>query len=264
MPKIVINKKYQDNKDVCKLMSRLPSAFTNGEGELLYDKRNKLRRFTLTDGTVVVVKKYKRPNLFQKICYSTFWKNKARKSFLFAGFLLGINVDTPYPIAYVTYKKYGFVSEYYLATTEVQGTESHIPMREMNANNDTKGMQELATPIVKLLIHLHKNGFLHGDSNLSNFICRKTEDGYDLSVIDINRSRILKRPARYKESIRNLRRTSHIHSILTMLARLYAQNRGWDEDKVTDDVIFELKRFERQKTRSKRLKKMLTFSFLRS
>ena len=264
MPKIVINKKYQDNKDVCKLMSRLPSSFANGEGELLYDKRNKLRRFTLPNGIVVIVKQYKRPNLFQKICYSTFWKNKAKKSFLFADFLLGINVDTPYPIAYVTYKKYGLVSEYYLATTEVQGTESHIPMREMNANNDTKGIQELATPIVKLLIHLHENGFLHGDSNLSNFICRKTENGYDLSVIDINRSKILKRPATYKESIRNLRRTSHIHSILTILAHLYAKHRGWDEDKVTDDVIFELKRFERQKTRSKRLKNILTFSFLRS
>ena len=137
-------------------------------------------------------------------------------------------------------------------------------MREMNANNDTKGMQELATPIVQLLIHLHENGFLHGDSNLSNFICRKTDNGYDLSVIDINRSRILRRPATYKESIRNLRRTSHIHSILTMLARLYAKHRGWDEDKVADDVLSELKRFERQKARSKQLKKMLTFSFLHS
>lgn len=264
MPEIVINKKYQDNKDVCELMSRLPSAFANGEGELLYDKRNKLRRFTLADGMIVIVKQYKRPNLFQKICYSSFWKNKAKKSFLFANFLLGINVDTPYPIAYVTYKKYGFVSKYYLATTEVLGTESHIPMREMNANNDTKGMQELATPIVQLLIHLHENGFLHGDSNLSNFICRKTDNGYALSVIDINRSRILRRPATYKESIRNLRRTSHIHSILTMLARLYAKHRGWDEDKVADDVLSELKRFERQKARSKQLKKMLTFSFLHS
>ncbi len=264
MPEIVINKKYKDNKDLRTLISRLPSAFANGEGELLYDKRNKLRRFTLADGSVIIVKKYKRPNIFQKICYSTLWKNKAKKSFLFADFLIKLGVDTPEAIAYVTYKKFGFVSEYYLATTEILGVESQIPMREMNANGDLEGMQELATPITILLIKLHENGFLHGDSNLSNFICRKKDGGYDLSVIDINRSRILNRPATYKECIRNLRRTSHIHSILNMLARTYARHKGWDEDKAANDVINELKKFENQKARSKRIKKILTFSFLHS
>ena len=90
MPEIVINKKYQDNKDVCELMSKLPSAFANGEGELLYDKRNKLRRFTLADGMIVIVKQYKRPNLFQKICYSSFWKTRQRRHFSLPISFLGL------------------------------------------------------------------------------------------------------------------------------------------------------------------------------
>lgn len=264
MPEIVVNKEFQGNSEVCSLMSRLPVAFANGEGELIYDLRNKLRRFVLADGTVVIVKKYKRPNFFQKICYSTFWKNKAKKSFLFANVLLGMGVDTPLPIAHVTYRKHGLVSEYYLATSEVKGVESEVPMLEMDAKNDKEGMMELASCISKLLMHLHEKGFLHGDSNLCNFICRKTGSGYDLSVIDINRSKILDRPATYKECICNLRRISHIQSILRIIAQTYAKHRGWDEAKVTNDVFEEVRKFERHKSISRKLKKYLTFSFLRS
>ena len=260
----VINSKYKNNHDICQLMSRLPSAFENGEGELIYDKRNKLRRFCLADGTVIIVKKYKHPNLFQQICYSTFWSNKAKKSSFFADYLINIGIDTPVPIAYVTYKRLGIVCEYYLVTSEVQGVGSNILMKKMEETNDTEGMATLASAITSLLARLHENGFLHGDSNLSNFICIKSDEGYELSVIDINRSKILNRPATYKECIRNLRRTSHIHSILTVLAKTYAKHRGWDETKVANDVISELTKFEKQKARSRSLKKFLTLSFRHS
>ena len=65
---IIVSPKYAESKEITTLLERLPEVFRNDEGELIYDKRNKIRRFTLEDGSIVIVKQYKKPNFFQRIC----------------------------------------------------------------------------------------------------------------------------------------------------------------------------------------------------
>lgn len=251
---IVISDRYSQRNDVAQLCNIINHAFDGNDGELIYDKRNKLRRFTMKDGLVIIAKRYKKPNIFQKICYSTFWKNKAKKSFIFADYLLNIGIETPAPIAHITYKEKGMVDEYFLLTEEASGEESEVLMNKMSEENDVIGMHRLADALTDLLIKMHEKGFMHGDANLSNFLCQKSDEGYAFSVIDINRSKILHRPASYKECINNLYRVTHIRPILSMIVKTYARHRGWDEDKVEKDVIAALERFEKRKALHKKLK----------
>lgn len=226
------------------LMERIPEAFASGEGELLYDKRNKIRRFTLEDGRVVIVKQYKKPNFFQRICYSTFWNNKAKKSYIFGNRLLNLGIDTPRPIAAVTYyNNIGMVNRYYFASTEDSRPDCLI-LRDGNMDNP----QPLIDALSAYLIHLHEVGFLHGDTNLSNFLYSRNADGtFSFSVIDTNRSRFLGRPASRKEALSNLIRLTHKRSLLSEIITSYALQRGWNADEAVQTVFHLIEKREKRK-----------------
>lgn len=240
---ITINQKYGSDTALRTLLSRLPEAFANNEGELIYDGRNTLRRFVMPSGLVVIVKAYKRPNLFQKICYSTFWKNKAYKSFHYALRLRQMGIDTPAAIATVCCKKHGMVERYFFASTEDNRPDCRI-LRDGNMDNP----QPLIDALTAYLIRLHDLGFMHGDTNLSNFLYEQQTDGtYHFSVIDTNRSTFLGRPATKAEATANLMRLTHKRTLLSQLVASYARQRGWDEEATTHHVINLMDRFERRR-----------------
>ena len=57
-------------------IERLPEVFPVS-GEVLHEGRNQIRAFDI-GGESLVVKRYKRPHLFNRVMYSFFRKNKAR------------------------------------------------------------------------------------------------------------------------------------------------------------------------------------------
>lgn len=249
--KVILSNDYSHDDELLHLINNLPEAFATGKGELLYDKRNKIRRFKLNSGEVVIVKQYKKPNLFQKLCYSTFWKNKAKKAFFFGEKLLEMGIDTPKPIAAVTYTSWlGFVERYYFASSE----NSH-PDCLILRDGEMENPKPLANALMGFIIHLHEKGFMHGDTNLSNFLYKETKDGsYHFSVIDTNRSRFLNRPATEKESLANLIRLTHKRSLLCMLIRSYASQRGWNEQAAENTVLRLIEKRERKKKMLSKLK----------
>lgn len=241
---ITLSPKYSGNKEIRLLTEHLPEAFASGKGDVLYDKRNKIHRFLLSDGTPVVVKQYKKPNFFQRICYSTFWSNKAKKSFYFGQRLISLHIDTPEPIATVTYyNNIGMVEQYYFLSTEDKRPDCLI-LRDGNMDNP----KPLADALAEYLISLHQLGFLHGDTNLSNFLYEKNADGtFHFSVIDTNRSHFLSRPANKKEALSNLMRLTHKRSLLSYLVRSYALQRGWDAEEAEQTVFSLIEKRERKK-----------------
>lgn len=239
---ITINQNYNTDTALRALLCRLPEAFANGEGELIYDERNTLRRFVMPSGLVVIVKAYKRPNLFQKICYSTFWKNKAYKSYIYALRLRQMGIDTPAAIAAVCCKKHGMVERYFFASTEDNRPDCRI-LRDGNMDNP----QPLIDALMSYLIRLHDLGFMHGDTNLSNFLYDQQSDGsYHFSVIDTNRSAFLGRPATRAEATANLMRLTHKRDLLTPLVASYARQRGWDEAETVHEVLTLINKFEQR------------------
>ena len=248
---IIVSPKYAESKEITTLLERLPEVFRNDEGELIYDKRNKIRRITLSDGTHVIVKKFKKPHCFQRICYTTLWDNKAKKAFSFGNRLLFLGIETPEPIASVTYyNNIGIVKEYYFLTTEDTRPDCRV-LRDGNMDNP----QPLIDALSQHLIFLHQQGFLHGDTNLSNFLYEKRTDGtYRFSVIDTNRSRFLHGPASKKEALSNLVRITHDRRLLSSIVHSYASQRGWNTEKAVETVLSLLDKRERRKLFVNRLK----------
>ena len=80
--KIVIHPDFMQTADFIK---QLPQHFAQ-EGELLYEGRNEVRRYRVKNEWLVV-KKYKQPNIIQRIVYTFFKKSKTERAYLFAGML---------------------------------------------------------------------------------------------------------------------------------------------------------------------------------
>ena len=78
--KIVVDEKYQHLKDA---IARLPQRMDEGEGEVVYDSRNRVVRFDVY-GLSLMVKRFKRVNAVQQVVYTFFRKTKAERAFLFA------------------------------------------------------------------------------------------------------------------------------------------------------------------------------------
>ena len=98
------------------------------------------------------------------------------------------------------------------------------------------------------LIHLHELGFLHGDTNLSNFLYSRNADGsFSFSVIDTNRSRFLGRPANKKEALSNLIRLTHKRSLLCEIITSYALQRGWNVEEAVKTVFRLIEKREKRK-----------------
>lgn len=98
--KIVIHPEFAD---AASFIKQLPQFFEQ-EGELLYDSRNKVKRYKV-NGKDMVVKRYKRPNMIQRIVYTFFKKSKTERAYLFAGMLRERGFDTPHEVAYIEQRK---------------------------------------------------------------------------------------------------------------------------------------------------------------
>jgi len=228
-------------------MEQLPQSFAEGKGEILYDKRNQVRKFSMNvEGLpeVIIVKRFKKPNITQCLSYSIFGHNKAEKAYCYAERLLAMGIDTPKPLGALTQRNaFGLVRQYYFAST---------------ANNDPscwkvldptfEDKESLIEALAKYLVTLHEKGFLHGDTNLSNFLWHRESDGsYHFAVIDVNRSKFLGRPATRKEALSNLFRLTHSQKTLELIVRQYAIARNWEEDQAVQEVRDALHRFEKKK-----------------
>ena len=227
------------SSELKQFVTSLPQSFEQS-GTILYDKRNQIRRYTV-DGTDLVVKRYKKPNVTQCIAYSWFTPNKAEKSFLFAGRLEALGIQTPRPLAAVTCRSFSVVRRYYLVT-ETCDWPSCWSLLDEGFDRKT----ELVSALAAQLIRMHEAGFMHGDTNLSNFLY-DPNDFNRLCVIDINRSRFLGRPATRRECLGNMFRLTHVRPVLHDIITAYASLRGWDVQDCIKEVEDSLHRFETRK-----------------
>ena len=235
MAHILINPTYHHLSD---FIQSLPVVFDT-EGELVYDERNQVRLF-LVDGKKIVVKRFKRPMLHQRIDYTLIRPSKAERAYLFGMKLMELGISTPTPIACIeTYRK-GLFYQGYLVTEFCGDPDARILREEPEEHDD------LVEAIALFLVDCHKKGFIHGDTNLSNFLYHKESSGYHITTIDINRSRFLPNPSK-KQCLESLFRLTHVRPTLKHIVTRYAALRGWDEQAAVDLVMRKLERFEQRK-----------------
>lgn len=235
MAHIIINPTFHLLSD---FIQSLPMVF-DSEGELVYDERNQIRLF-MVDGKKLVVKRFKRPMFHQRLDYTLIRPSKAKRAYLFGMKLVELGISTPTPIACIeTYSK-GLFYQGYLITEFCGDPDTRILREEPEEHDD------LIDALAQFLVDCHEKGFIHGDTNLSNFLYRKDDSGYHITTIDINRSHFSSNPSK-KECLESLFRLTHVRPTLKHIVSRYAALRGWEEEEAIAVVIRKLERFEQRK-----------------
>ena len=233
--KIVIDPHYQHNAP---FIAQLPRLFDEGQVELIYAKRNQVGRVS-HQGEAMIVKRFKRVNVVQRVVYSFFRKTKAERAYLFAEEYRRRGIMTPRRVAYMERRQWGLFTVGYFVSAEAQGTECHLLLREVK-DFDVK----LADAVAEQVVLMHSRGVLHGDLNLSNFLCTADSDGYHFTMIDINRSKFTTGMPSDNACLKNLVRLTHRRDLYDYLVRSYARQRGWDEDATAVTALQLLNKFE--------------------
>lgn len=242
--KTVISPRYTDHTS---WIASLPGRLEQGDGNVIYDKRNKLVRFS--NGIItVVVKRYKIPNLAQRIFYTFFGKTKAAKAFAFAEEYRKRGIATPAEVAYMESSKHGLFYKGYFVSLAVDGIDPR-PVLEQQPQ------PKLLAIMAKQIQRLHLAGIIHGDLNLSNMML--LPDGR-LEMIDINRSTFRKTPIIDRnQCLDNLTRLTHIRPLYSALLSEYAKLQKWNAEAFVADGLNRLDNFEAKKARKKQIKKWL-------
>lgn len=243
--RIVVHPHYAH---VANFVQQLPTLFAN-EGELLYDKRNKIRRFYV-NGEPLIVKKFKRPHIIQRITYTFFKKSKAERAYLYAAKFREQGFETPHEIAFIEIKSNGLFTDSYFVSTEC----SDPPL--MPLLNQEAFDSQAATQLAHLLADLHQKGILHGDINLNNILYRIENGQYQFTLIDTNRSQFIPSP-NFEVCMENLKRLTHNKKLMDYVVREYARIKEWNPDECASTVFCYLEAFEAKVQKKRKLQSLL-------
>ena len=239
--KIVIHPEFVDAAD---FVRQLPQSFEH-EGELLYESRNIVKRYRV-NGEDMIVKKYKRPNIVQRVAYTFFKKSKTERAYLFAGMLRKRGFDTPHEVAYIEQKKNGLLLDSYFVSLNC----NHPPLSELLWKRDFD--RHPANELAAYMVELHVKGVLHGDLNLTNILYHTDAEGkYQFTLIDTNRSKFKPAPTK-QECLKNLKRLTHSKALLRYIVIQYAVMREWNPKECALEVFRYLLQFEQKRKRKRK------------
>lgn len=238
--KTVIDPSFHQQADY---ISQIPAMLQRGEGETVYEGRNRVARFRY-DGLSLMAKQFKRVNAIQQVVYTFFRRTKAERAYAFADIFRQRGIDTPQRVAYMEQHRCGLFAVGYFVSIEAEGTETHLLLREVQDFS-----HDLADAVAHQVVLMHSRGILHGDLNLSNFLCRQTPEGYHFTMIDINRSHFTDGWPTDEQCLQNLMRLTHRRDLYEYLVRSYARQRGWNEEAAAQQALLLLDRFENKRFR---------------
>lgn len=163
----------------------LPQLFERGEGEVIYDGRNQLRRFNV-EGRSLIVKSFRTPNFVNRIAYGWLRSSKAQRSFEYAARLHSIGIGSPAPVGWLTERRGLLFGRSYYACLE-----STLPYtyKDIMAGTLAPDLERRALEAIGLTTaRLHDNGMLHKDYSRGNIIFGPAADGsISVEIIDLNR-----------------------------------------------------------------------------
>jgi len=223
--KIVINPKFSS---LSSFIESIPTIFSN-EGETIYKARNELKCFTTNYH--IVVKRYRKPHIFNRIAYTFFRPSKAKRAYEYALRLLELEVESPAPIAYIEQSSCGlFTIGYFISIYE----KDYSDIRELMKG--TKKDDELLKELSLFIAAIHNKGILHLDMSPGNILYKKTESIYHFSLIDINRMQFIPSIS-VEKRYKSFKRLSDNQTVLTTIAKLYAEASNLNENETVEKIM---------------------------
>ena len=182
---LTTNVAYTDCSDFFRAM---PAIFRTNRGEIIYNRRNQLRRLSFS-GHTFVVKAYHRPHFINQIVYGLFRPTKAKRAYDYAIMLRQKGIGSPEPVAYYTERLFGlFLTKSYFISinSELPFTYNDIIAEKFDITEE----REYLTAIAKTTASLHEAGMVHQDYSRGNILLGKDADGnIQVELIDLNRIR---------------------------------------------------------------------------
>ncbi|MDR0799132.1 MAG: hypothetical protein LBN18_05185 [Dysgonamonadaceae bacterium] len=215
--KTVIHPAYQS---LATFVENLPEQFDT-LGEVIYHGRNELRKIAVGDQNIVV-KSFRIPHWINRIAYTFFRPSKAERSYKYALRLLEKEIPTPAPVAYIVEKRNGLIfrSFYVCEYTDYPGLLRELDFRDLDE------VRDLVTAFAHFTAFVHEQQVLHLDYSPGNILYEQKGLLYRFCLVDLNRIRFKK--VSMRAGCFNLRRLWGTDEIMTHLAEIYAQDRGFN------------------------------------
>lgn len=228
-----------------RFVEALPQEFAH-TGRLLHDGRNTIRAFE-TEAGLLVAKRYRRPNLFNRIVYTFFRKSKARRAYEHAERLRAAGIDTPQPVAWVETRRFGLLEDAWFVCRHTD----FAPLSEATGRFPAPDTLPVLRAFARFAATLHAKGVLHDDFNHTNILYRRDAAGdCRFQLIDANRMRFRRRVSR-RAALVNLRRLSCPAPAFLYVLDAYSAVCGWSaEETVLRGVVFRLLFRRRQRMKS--------------
>jgi hypothetical protein len=198
----------------------LPVAFDH-TGLIIKDNRNVIRKVDTAQGTLVI-KSFKGMYFFNRVAYSFFRKSKAERSYLNSASLNEKGIFTPPNVGWLdTYRWKLLEKSYYICLYSPHKTfQEHL----VDHANDENYKKTLYAHLLTFVIKLHRAGINQMDLSLGNILVIPTTDGYEFSMVDLNRVRFHKMS--FRQGLNNLRKIEIPLDDLNNLIREYAVQNG--------------------------------------
>jgi hypothetical protein len=238
----------------------LQSSFTSiqklfaEDDHSIHKARNELKIIELS-GIKTVVKSFKVPHLLNRIVYTFFRRSKAYKSYHNALHLQKLTISTPQPIALIEFFESGLLADsYFISEFFEYDFTIRTPLLELLEDREA-----VFTAFAAYTYALHQAGVWHLDYSPGNILIKKTEEGYQFSIVDINRMEF--RSITPLEGCENFNKLWASDEELEIMGREYARLSGLEETL----AITEMKRHndanKQVKNFKKRLKRVLKGDF---
>jgi hypothetical protein len=246
--KSVIDPSYSEKKDK---LDQIIETFDSSEDQILKAERNTLKLFEL-DNSLVNVKSFKVPNIFNQIIYKYFRKSKARRSFEFAKRLIQLGVGTPKPIAYYEYNKgLLFGRSYYISSH----LDYDLTYRELITNTNYPDYDNILRAFTRFTYALHEKGIEFLDHSPGNTLIIKKDAVYNFYLVDLNRMKFgeLDFDARMK----NFARLTKNKAMVKIMSDEYASCISKNPSRVFDAMWAYVLKFRASVEKKKKVKNIL-------
>lgn len=225
--KIIINPRYAHLKD---FVEHIPERFLS-EGECIYDARNKIKVFA--EGDIKLnVKRYCIPIIFNRLAYMYLRKPKAVRAYSYALKLRTLHIDTPEPIAYILEKEQGLLGYSYFISLQVPYSRRFYEFGEasMTAEN-----QRILEAFGRFTACLHQSEVYHQDYSPGNILFDVLQGKPEFCIVDINRMKF--GPVSFRKGCANFARLWGPKEMFRHIAREYASQREFDEDRTLREIL---------------------------
>ncbi len=224
--KLIYQPKFEYLK---KQLQSIPAEFESS-GELIYQARNQLKKYSF-ENEQFVVKSFKRPHIFNRVAYTFLRKSKAKRSYEYSLILHKLNIQTPEAVAYIELKKGGWLSKSYFIN-KYEAEYSHI-REQMSGNNIPEGF---IASLALFVSDMHAKGVLHKDLSPGNILFKKSAKGFDFKVVDINRMNFNKNLT-MAERCKCFNRITDNEFILKEIALAYSKLNNFPQKETWDAML---------------------------